>query len=304
MEVKYTFTVTSEYCPGSEISFATMKINYTVMDPTGNITILVHTPVRQEEMPHIASYLMRREPETEQVGFLFYPKDDSGVIARSDRDVVPGNNARKKESGERCDICLRMAGGEFCGNAALSAAAIYAMRCGIRKCSVRLRVSGASEIIRAEIREKSAGTWNGCVEMPCPVSVDSIILPDKGLLPVVRFDGITHVILEQEFSRQEAEELAPRWCRYLDVEALGLMFLDRVNFRLTPLVFVPDAKTLCWEHSCASGTAAAGVFLAAETGAPFAGKFIQPGGTLAIEVSQDGCLRLAGTVRLIKHVFE
>ena len=81
-----------------------MNISYYVLDPTSNITILAETPVPVELQPSVASRLMLAEPEAEQTGFLSHE---------------PG-----------CDIALRMAGGEFCGNAAMSAAVIAATRKG------------------------------------------------------------------------------------------------------------------------------------------------------------------------------
>ena len=71
-----------------------MRVEYYLLDPTGNKTILVDSPVSVSEQPGVASRLMEMEPETEQVGFL---------------------------SKDECfDLSLRMAGGEFCGNAAQS----------------------------------------------------------------------------------------------------------------------------------------------------------------------------------------
>ena len=63
-----------------------MNIKYYLLNPAGNITILVETPVKENDRRFVASLLMKEEPSCEQVGFL---------------------------SGNRLD----MAGGEFCGNA-------------------------------------------------------------------------------------------------------------------------------------------------------------------------------------------
>ena len=63
-----------------------MIINYKVLNPAGNITIIVTTPIDKKDRRFVADYLMDLEPNAEQVGFL------------------TGNT-------------LDMAGGEFCGNA-------------------------------------------------------------------------------------------------------------------------------------------------------------------------------------------
>ena len=51
------------------------KISYVLMDPSGNRTILVETPVDVTEQPRIAEALMKEEPSAEQTGFLSIPGD-------------------------------------------------------------------------------------------------------------------------------------------------------------------------------------------------------------------------------------
>ena len=105
------------------------------MDPTGNITALVESSAEVSRQPFIADLIMQKHPEVEQVGFV--------------------------EFGEQ--VKLRMAGGEFCGNASMCAAALYLSRKGAEVASslspessaeataedgwqqVQLEVSGASE---------------------------------------------------------------------------------------------------------------------------------------------------------------
>ena len=279
-----------------------MKVEYTVLDPTGNITILVTSPVEISLQPSVASKLMELVPEAEQVGFL---------------SVAEG-----------CDIALRMAGGEFCGNASMCAATYYVNEQGFEKCPVTLRVSGADGIVAAEIERLHEGKWRGTVNMPHPQKLEFIDLPGAGRLPVVSFDGISHVIYEVSgskplgsysdvdsvsdtsvshfetdnkldelpISRAEAEALAYDWCRYLGVDALGIMFLNTKASSMKPLVYVPAAGTLFWENSCASGTTACGAYVAARSGRPVLMSLRQPGGSLEIKVSEDGSFGLSGTV--------
>jgi diaminopimelate epimerase len=281
-----------------------MKVDYTVLDPTGNITILVTSPVEISLQPPVASKLMELVPEAEQVGFL--------------------------SEAEGCDIALRMAGGEFCGNASMCAATYYVNEEGLNTCQVTLHVSGAEGPVAAEIEKLPDGKWRGTVNMPRPQKLDMVDLPGVGKLPVVSFDGISHVIYEVPdskpsggysdvdsasdmsvshfeaankldelpISRAEAETLAYDWCRYLGVDALGIMFLNTEASSMTPLVYVPAAGTLFWENSCASGTTACGAYAAARTGGPVSLSLGQPGGSLEIRVSEDGASRLSGTVRI------
>ncbi|MCR4904843.1 MAG: hypothetical protein K6A33_02095 [Clostridiales bacterium] len=245
-------------------------IRYALLDPTGNLTVLVETAVQPENQPGIAKQIMEREPEAEQVGFL--SQDPDG-------------------------IALRMAGGEFCGNAAMSAAVLCAMDRGIPDGIVPVAVAGQPEPVLVSVTALPDGAMRGTLTMPDPVSVGEERFPDGALRPVVRFRGISHVILEAPLNRKTAEASAPVWCRLLGAESLGIMMLDRTAQTLVPLVYVPAADTLFWENSCASGTSAVGAFLAAEQG-PGSWSLRQPGGSLRVEVSAAGKILLTGTVRL------
>ena len=252
----------------------TERITYTLLDPTGNITLLAETPVPAGSQPLTARRLTALEPDTEQVGFVTLAEDR---------------------------ILLRMAGGEFCGNASMSAAALYMHRRNRREGTVSVLVSGTEEPVTAAVRLLPGGAWRGSVSMPRPLSVGRERLPDGRCLPVVRFPGITHVLLEaDEIPVEEAETLAPAWCRQLGAEALGLMFLNPERSAMRPLVWVPAAETLCWESSCASGTTAVGAFLASEAGQPQRLSLSQPGGTLEIAADPGGGLVLTGTVRILR----
>lgn len=77
-----------------------MNISYTKIDPAGNITVVVDSFVPREQQSRVASELMKRDVTVEQVGFLEKPDDPC------------------------CAVRLQMMGGEFCGNASLSAAAL------------------------------------------------------------------------------------------------------------------------------------------------------------------------------------
>lgn len=191
-----------------------------------------------------------------------------------------------------------MAGGEFCGNASMCAAVYAAREAGRDKGDVVLHVSGSSYMVRANVELLPDGSWKGTVDMPRPVGIENIALPGMGPVPVVRFDGICHVILRERVSREQAERFAREWCAVLGADAVGLMFLDPADLRLTPLVYVPAADTLCWENSCASGTTAVGAYLAAETGEAVMAELRQPGGSLTVEVSRDGSCRLTGRVKI------
>ena len=284
-------------------SLKTWEIDYAVMDPTGNITILVETPVPEASQPFAAARLMELEPAAEQVGFLSSGRDGA-------------------------ELSLRMAGGEFCGNASMSAAVYGEIRKNGDKGSAReilLNVSGAAEPVKVRVEALTgSGTddgpqFQGTVEMPRPFRIrraELFLEGEEAEIPAVEFEGITHLIIREDADdaagldraariRQDAEHLAPLWCKALGAEALGLMFLNEAEGTMKPLVYVPAAGTLVWENSCASGTTASGAFLAEQqSGADLQRSFQislkQPGGSLGIRAEKNGELFLSGTVRLLK----
>ncbi len=253
-----------------------MRLEYIIADPTGNITALVLTAAPPEEQPRLAAALMAREARVEQTGFL-----------------------RLTESG----AALRMAGGEFCGNATLSAAAAFARERGLapgEKIALPVSVSGAPGELGVSVTALRDGGFSGTVEMPLPeaAGVRAFRLDGRELpLPCVEFPGITHIIAPGDMDAGEAERAAREWCAELGASALGLMLLDENARRLRPLVYVPAGDTLFWESSCASGTAAVGAWLCARDGGGRRLELDEPGGRLAVEAA-PGALRLGGTVRL------
>ena len=246
------------------------KIDYVLLDPTGNKTLLVTTPVDRSLQPMIASKLMEIEPQAEQAGYF---------------------TRQGKEIG------LRMAGGEFCGNATMCAAALAAIEDKISQGTMKIHASGTSKPVPVAIQALPDGSLQGKLAMPRPIAITETKFGGK-TYPLVCFDGIAHVIVEADMDRKTAEQLAPLWCESLEADALGLMLLDQENMTMQPLVYVPTASTLCWENSCASGTTAVGVYLFSIRG-PLSLSLKQPGGTLHIDADQNGDLFLSGKVRLL-----
>ena len=252
-------------------------IRYSILDPAGNITALADSPVPVGKQPEIAAELMSRHPEVEQVGFVrFSDSPDDPIRAE-----------------------LRMAGGEFCGNASVCAAALYLLEkepeqdeCPV---NIRLRVSGASLPVDVSLRREEGNSFSACIGLPSAKSIRSEELSFgtvSDTLPVVRMEGISHIIIrpDSDFFRLQkdrtaVEEALRTWCGLLSVDSLGLIFLepDGPDFRMTPFVYVPGSGTFFRENSCASGSAAAAMALAAERGTPVSLMLHEPGGCLRAE---------------------
>ena len=255
-----------------------MKIRYVLLNPTGNRTILVKTPVQKEEYKEVAKLLLTKEPTAEQVGFLETQK----------------NGALK----------LNMAGGEFCGNATMSAA-VYEVMKKKTASPVSLKVSGAKGTLKAEVwKDSDSGKYQGRVKMPSPNSIEEVSVTLKGekmRLPAVFFDGITHLILSNiGIAKKKAEECAVNWCRELGVSALGLMFYDAGKEKLKPLVYVQSPATLYWESSCGSGSVALAAWLYESGVEKDRFCFAEPGGKLSV-TKKGKAYYLEGEVTLEKE---
>ena len=254
-----------------------MSIKYVTVDPTGNITCLVLSPVATADRSRVTARLMDR---CEQVGYL-----------------LP---ARKPETRAR----LEMMGGEFCGNASMGTAAWLAREDGLAdqtETVISLEVSGAEGIVPCRIR-REGDTWTGTVNMPLPKNMAETELEGKRMTAVF-LPGMTHLILpESTLDKKEAESLLRKAALRFKSPALGLLQWDRAQEFMTPLVYVRRSGTMVWENACGSGTTAISCWLARRAGHSLKTLIRQPGGTLRAETElREGILRevwLTGTVRI------
>lgn len=255
-----------------------MEVKYILCNPTGNITALVETEIPTEKHVVVAEMILEKEPACEQVGFLLPSKEGS-------------------------DITLRMAGGEFCGNATMCTAAYYAQKNGLQegnKNCVSVKVIGTPNLLNVDI-EKKNNEYIGTIEMPRPSSIKEVQFSFENSnyrYPVVNFSGISHVIIEDDIPCYMPERCIKIWCDKLKVNGIGLMLLSKDKKQLRPLVYVKTPETLVWESSCASGTTAVGAYLAKKTGNPVKLELSEPGGTLTVETFKDDKILLTGKVIL------
>lgn len=269
-----------------------MELPYIICDPTGNITALVTAPVPRSSQAAAAAALMRAVPSVEQVGFLEVP-------------AAPEARVR-----------LQMMGGEFCGNASMSAAAFLAGRDGLaagESAGLPLEVSGAEGLVVCRI-ENTGETFRGTVSMPLPEAVETAVLPlaDGGALrvPTVRFPGIVHCVVPAAAMTRAAAEAVVRpvfaeLCASLRTEACGVLLYDEAGGSFTPLVYVAGTGTAVWESGCGSGTAAIGAWEAWRSPPSHAGRTLvlrQPGGTMEVRCAMENgrfrSLRITGNVRI------
>ena len=258
-----------------------MKLKFAKMNPTENMTAIVLSPVERKDQPAVAAKLMAENSVcVEQVGFL-------------EETSLPGAVAR-----------LQMMGGEFCGNATMSLAALRAYEEGLPDDGERiypLEISGADKLLDCRIVRRGEG-YVGSVGMPLPENISEAELEPGLFLPVVRFPGIAHVIVkEDKMDPAAAKAVIPRWCRQLKTDALGILLTNQDLNRIRPLVYVRQTDSSVWERGCGSGTAALGAYLAHEAQADVQVSISQPGGVISVRAAFDGNvsgIEITGRVRI------
>lgn len=288
-------------------------IEYYLMDPTGNITVLVVSFVSKENRAYIAGRLMEAEPSCEQVGYVQLPETDAKLISGRDKEV---------------DIILNMSAGEFCGNATMSTAALFCKNLGTsigESQKVVVDSSGAENPIAVDIttQDSESGIYSGRVNMPRPRHIYFHKFTYDGAvyeLPVVDFGGISHIPMmlndkdviaftegrnvSDVSLRDKAEKAVRKWCADIDADGLGLLFVDNNNnyvnqIKMFPLVYIPGCDSCFWENSCGSGTCAAGAYFSyVLEDKNVMLQVLQPGGSLSVEVA-DNEYYLGGSVKIL-----
>ncbi|AEF84735.1 conserved hypothetical protein [Treponema primitia ZAS-2] len=259
-----------------------MKYDIVIADPAKNITVFVLDQV-QDRAAAVKALMADPSLAAEQVGFVIPP---------------PGGSDRPWR--------LEMMGGEFCGNAARSFGLYVARRTGLTgKQRVLIEISGAAGPLAVQV-DPGAGLAE--VTIPAPVAEETLEFNGADL-PIYLFEGITHVIapdiapdedvfytikelVERKFAGQRQRE-----------SALGVLFWDSAAALMRPAVYVYGSRTLMFESSCGSGTAAMGCWLSREKPEDDeAIPIVQPGGIIEARVIRKGGavigISIGGTVKL------
>lgn len=229
-----------------------MKVNFVILNPSGNTTALILDALPREVYSKIASNVMKSANfAIEQVGFV-------------ERATLPGALAR-----------LHMMGGEFCGNASRGLASwlverpfpgIYTKQ-GSKGLMVPIEVSGHRGVLTAMVNPypSKKKAYHVEISMPVPLWIRQKTLKETGHnFTLVTFEGIVHaVVLDSSPSENQFQILKKEIYEDLgEVDCLGAMFYDESNQFLTPVVYVREVSSLVWESSCGSGTVAVASALA------------------------------------------
>lgn len=254
-----------------DIIISKMNVEYIVANPTGNITVLVTTPVSKEDKLAVVKEMFENTPTCEQVGFV------------------------RVESDNR--IALEMMGGEFCGNATISAAAylisLHNPQIGSQAVAT-VDASGADKPISVLVKYLGDSLYTGTLEMPLP----SMSYYDG--CPVVNLDGISHMFIPAgTTTADELENSIKSIAVDMGVDALGIIQYeeDDEGMTIVPLVHVRGSDTLVWEQGCGSGSIAAAYLRYMKDNSNRVTAVTQPGGVITVEIKDD-CVVITGNVTL------
>ena len=243
------------------------EIRFYKLSPGGNTTILVMdadglTPA--ERAPMAAQLMDPLHLGAEQVGYV--------------SAVAPGEDGHGEALAR-----LDMMGGEFCGNAARSLAAVLALE-GRLDGDGLISVSGATGDLPVRARRMAEGVVDAWAAMPVRPGADCVQSLGPGLAAVA-LDGITHLLLD-EARHPWPDDPAAETMRLLARHGLDaggaagcIWHRDAVNGpAIRPVVWVRATGTTYLETACGSGTMALAQALALDAGGPVDVAVMQPSG--------------------------
>ena len=225
-------------------------IKFYKVSPGGNTTILLDTTqVKPELRPAWSNIVMNPlHLGAEQVGFIDWPNE----LEAFDQSLPR----------------LDMMGGEFCGNACRSYAAVLALELGKPlPWRGKIATSGIETPVPCFVNAHQ-GQLDSAINVPLLNQIS--IEPFEGGA-LVRLPGITHILLpgNEDHHLEMVEDLkkcALNWKRKLNLlnePAVGCIWFDfnKQAANMLPLVWVRSTNSYCLETACGSGAIALALYL-------------------------------------------
>ncbi len=192
---------------------------------------------------------------------------------------------------------FEMSGGEFCGNAARSAAMLIAKHANVAEFDFTM--SGYEGSVHAKVVLEDSKAFVTCTFPNLQATAQPVVFQDGGEGEVVDLGGIVHVLVKEPFlndrsvyeakHRKITEEL-----RLTERSAVGLCWLVFTDSGvvLHPVVWVRGIDSFFYETACGSGSIAAGV----ATGMT---EIIQPSGqSISVVVDNTG-IHLSSSMEIL-----
>lgn len=262
------------------------ELDFVKINPAGNVTVIILDRVPRSTHGEISRQIM--DPcglGAEQVGFVGEPERLDSVAR------------------------LQMMGGEFCGNASRAFAAWLALqkdskiqvKNGIS--IVGLEVSGYHGLLSLRVQHELDQLW---VSSPMPLPESVRFIPFRsGHLAFVEMQGISHAVIWNEEPSTEAFWEAVKICGTGSVPAFGVMFVNKHESKMVPIVRVKESASIVWEGSCASGSVAVAAALAVRNGCrDLSVRLEQPKGELSVNVVYRNKIvsaEVSGPVKIVAY---
>lgn len=215
---------------------------------------------------------------------------DIGVswgVEQSGSLIVPKDGSRAH---------FEMSGGEFCGNAARSAALILS-RLGYGA-SLQFTMSGIKNPVSAEVREGDGVSMVSCTFFNLPLRLSA----GEGGEKIVDLGGIVHIILPDPFPEEYEQihgHLRDRF-HLNERDAVGVVWAERNEegkVRIEPVVWVRSIDTFFHETSCGSGSIATAVAVGVSEA-----EVVQPTGESILVKVDHQTVTLTSTMEVIQNV--
>ncbi len=248
-----------------------MKKNYVISAAGGNNTAIsiIDSVLTREKYEEIGSKLLEETERrgVEQVGFL-----------------IPSIRH------------FEMSGGEFCGNAARSAAFLFSKIFGMSEFD--FTISGFDGKVEAIVTFDQNDSTNAIVSCYFNGMVAKVLEKKVGTknVSIVDLGGIVHCVLLNEafpkdsFRKEHFEIITELNLR--DRLAVGVLWLNKVEngLKMDPVVWVKSIDTFFYETSCGSGSIASAIATGAST-------ILQPTGqSIRVDVD-DGGVKLTSDIK-------
>ncbi len=239
-----------------------MKVNFSRVNPGGNITAIVEGNFDQPKRAKIVKEILCSDSLIEQVGFSV--------------------STKQKNS----DARLEMMGGEFCGNAMRSLG--YALFRGSKKTSFLVETSGFKDPIKMNVSKKIAS-----IKIP----MSSFEAKNE----VCSLPGISHIIENRKHTKEEVPSLIKKY-GLTNKKAAGAISYEKKGAILSmfPLVWVKSTNTLYEETACGSAAMAIAFMFYKNTKVQKL-KIRQPSGSVFTTKINRGILTLEGPILEIKE---
>ena len=195
---------------------------------------------------------------------------------------------------------FEMSGGEFCGNAARSAAMLIAKHTG--ESDFTFTMSGYEGSVRAQVAlEGASKAVVTCVFSNMRPNVQVVALPGGDEAELVDLGGIVHVLTREAFvnDREVYETRHREITKALGLSerpAVGVIWIQQLDggLKIHPVVWVRGIDSFFYETACGSGSIATGI-ATGET------QIVQPSGESIQVVSDRDGVHLTSAME-ISHV--